>query len=327
MFATSINTGIRSITGPNTGIQVGESLAKLLSGISFIHSHIGDFRKDNNSDKWAYVVSGCLICKTEKRSNLITDEDDLIPNQPDTYITDILSNLSVAFSANDKFFSFGGKSSLNLLKQYLSSVNMDADTIRKICDVYNGINKNKLLPMPFKLHEICYIDTEHEGKQYKGQAIIESVKWCFNSSGKLVQSVNFKFLKSLGDDYKRRISLPISSYGVNFTVPSIEITLRTADIHRELIKISDFGFIKPIVVKEKDIQIALDNVGMYLINGDNAVMIGKWIRNDLRMYSSTNRYIDNLDSYKLLRDSSGFIGKHLKYIAAYRAYESKVVNF
>lgn len=277
-------------------LHAGKVLVDFLDRIDTTPTRIGEYSKRDEYGPVDLVVSGHYLHSLDDPSWLLTD-------------------ISTVLDASPKFNSAFDKSPIQLINNYCNKVGIPKDVSTEYAETIKKLNKNKILILPFKPHASCSIDYEDEmgNKHTKVQANIKILKWRTDKeTHKLVATIVFKTEK---DDRQRTI--PVTEYLKSFRLSSMDILAKDKGNDIEMISITDYGIIKPIVVKEAGAEYAIDGTYMYCtINGDTRI-VGKWnTAGDLEVNTPKNKS----KAFKKIIDNLPIIKNHKRYIAPYKLF-------
>lgn len=160
-----------------------------------------------------------------------------------------------------------------------------------------------------------YIPSNSIGnKSQERNVSIESVRYEVNrETGKIEAYI---ITKPVGTHPTKRVKASIEEYGVNILLDSIEGKHSVSNEIREFIRISRFGYIKPIKVNKgkAGYSIYIDNCFLYEEQDDEIKVIGFWNTNGISRLFTTDAQ-NKLKECKKLLDSLEYISQHRRYIA------------
>ncbi len=285
--------------------HLGSNLVNFINGIDVIETQIGEFRTNFKTNKIEYIVSGHSI------------ENSGSPSY-------ILSDLSTSIDASGKFISCGGKTPMQILKNYLDSLDIKDEVKESALATFKKFNSSKLLPIPLKPGSECQIVYEDaNGKQVKAQSKIFGIKWLSEkSSGKLRCTIFCSVEKvSYFDTIDKIVKIPITDYGDKISLPQIERMLKTSEIDRSFIKMTDVGFIKPILIKDDKYTLAIDNMYLYRVVDNRTFIVGVWSNGKIKEVQGGIEPISSSKAYKKLSNAFNYIEKHRRFIVPYGLFE------
>lgn len=283
-------------------LHAGKALVDFLERVDTTPTRMGEYSQRSKFGPVDLVVSGHMLYGLSDPSWLLTD-------------------ISTVLDASPKFNSAFDKSPIQLINNYCNKAGISKEVSADYAETIKKLNKNKLLILPFKPHTSCNIDYEDDrgNKHTKVQANIEALKWKTNNeTHKLVASIIFRPEK---DDKQQTI--PVTEYLRRFRLSSMDILAKDKGNEIEMISITDYGIIKPIVVKEAGAEYAIDGTYMYCtINGDTRI-IGKWnTAGDMEVTMTKNKS----KACKKIIDNLPIIKNHRRYIAPYKLFASNDIT-
>lgn len=285
----------------------GEALTKFLSNIRTIETNIGEYRKSYQVDLGNMIVTGVEVHQHQNN-------------------VDRLSPISSSLEVNYKFNSLYDKSPLQLLKYYLSISNIDRDEQSKLIERLRNIMNNKEIIYIFKVGEdvLCNIGTgskKHKDAKGSLECLVFDVNRDINKFETTLYISQTKLGKASGI-YK----FNIEDYGTKFKICGIEDALRSSNIDREVIRVSRFGYIKPIELQYKNSRLAIDCYGEYYVSRGKIYVVGRWVGNKLIEADKFKEFIKDNKMYKYLKKNFDYIQKHVNYIAPYKLVESNNIK-
>ena len=188
-----------------------------------------------------------------------------------------------------------------------------------------SVNSNKTIPTPFKPGtDVEVIYTEFGGKSNKIATNANLIKWTLDKSGVLRGII----IADVGrnEDGSSYAKLKLSEYGETWFLPNIERNLKTSDITREAIKMTDIGLILPVEVRSKDTAIAVDSQHMYINKNGMDFIIGDWTASGMKVYSEFSSKLTKDKAFKKMETYLKFIEKHRRFIIPYGLAEPNVIN-
>lgn len=285
--------------------HLGTNLVNFINGIDVIETAIGDFRENARTKKIEYIISGHIL---ENSSN-------------PTYI---LSDLSTSIDASGKFISCSGKTPQQILRAYLDTLDMPAEAKTNTMNTFKKFNSSKLLPVPLKPGSECEITyTDNNDKKVVRDARIGSINWNSDKESRKLKCTILCTVEKTGifDNGSKVIKIPITDYGDKIRLPQIERTLKSSEIDRDLIHMTDVGFIKPIEVADDKYKLAIDNSYLYRIVDSRVFVIGTWRNGKLVAIENGIEPIAKSKAYKKIHNALGYIDKHRRYIVPYGLFE------
>lgn len=291
-------------------LHMGYGLLTFIKGIDFIETQIGEFRENYKTNKIEYIVSGHVLESA---------------GEP-TYI---LSDLTTSIDASGKFIPFNGRSPQQILRSYLDSIGIASNIRDSALDTFRKLNSNKLLPFPLKPGAECEITyKDNAGKSNTTTCKIHNVRWSADrTSGKIKCLVVCAVDKNVTfETNSKMIPIPLTEYGHNIRLPQLERTLKSSEMDREILKMTDIGFIQPIEVMDDKYTLALDGLYLYRIIDNRIFMIGTWKGTKIVDYMNGMEPILKSKAYKRISNALGYIDRHRRFIAPYGLYESNKIK-
>lgn len=280
-------------------IHAGKALVDFLNRVDMIETRIGEYSSRTRGGDLDLVVYGHQLHELNSPSWL-------------------LGNISITLDASNKFKSVFDKTPVQIINNYCSDSGISNEEVKEIINKLTKLNKNKLIILPFKPHTVCNLTTE-DG-ELKDMAI-KYIRW---ETDKTTYKLNCVIcFHSEKDSNKQIYKFPVTDYIDKFRLSSLEIQAKSSGYDKSLIKITDYGIIKPIEIEDKGQIIAIDGSFVYsVINGATRV-VGYWDENDNLVF---NVDTGKSKAYKKIIDNTNFIKHHKKYMAPYMMYESNVVK-
>lgn len=283
-------------------LHAGKALVDFINRVDMIETRIGEYESSKRGGKLDLVTDGHLIFDVDSPNWLLTD-------------------INTTLDASSKFNSLFDKTAFQLANIYCTKIGMNKDEVTEVTNKITKINKNKLLVLPFKPHTQCNIYVDAEGNKHaKRDAKIRFIRWVTDKQTyKLICEIGFEVPSAPG---KTDCRILVTDYIDKFRLSSMDIQAKNNKQDDSLIKVTNYGMIKPIVVRDKNVDIAIDGTYMYCtINGDTRI-IGYWDAND-----KINITIDTKSkAINKIMDNINFIKNHKKYIAPYLIHEANVIT-
>lgn len=291
-------------------LHMGYGLLSFIKGIDFIETAIGEFREDYKSKKIEYIVSGHML---ENVGN-------------PTYI---LSDLTTSIDASGKFTSCDGKSPQQILRAYLDSIGIDNKVKESALDTFRKLNGNKLIPFPLKPGAECEITyKDNNGKTNNTSCKIQIIRWMTDrATGKIKCEVICAVDKNVAfETNSKMVSIPLTEYGHNIRLPQLERTLKSSEMDRDILQMTDIGFIRPIEVSDEKFVVALDSCFLYRVVDKRVFIIGAWRGNKLEDYNKGMDQVSKSKAYKKIANALSYIERHRRFIAPYGLYECNKID-
>jgi len=225
-----------------------------------------------------------------------------------------------------KFRGYNDKSVRSVLKTYIDK--SGCSNGNELLELLKKIEDNRAVLMPFKVKQICDVvhirkskKEEVNGKSIECRTTIESVKWAVNEEGIL----QCNLLVSMVDpDTSKKINLDIQDYGARFSLVDLERAKTKTGITDPLIKMTRFGYIKPIEIQSENNIVIIDNCSIYTRekSGYNLRVIGKW-ENGKIVYSEK---LNEVKLEKAISLNETYLSKHRRWIAPYGICDTHKVS-
>jgi hypothetical protein len=283
-------------------LHSGKALVDFITRVDMIDTRIGEYESREKGGVQDLVVSGHKIWDLGTPSFILT------------------SIANTTLDASPKFKNIYNKSVAQLAMAYCNSVGMSKDEINEITTKIQKLNKNKLLVLPFKPKTPCNVDVEIGGtKDKKKEGQITNIRWDTDpETFKLNCTVSFKTTSVTGE-YIQKYS--ITQYIDKFRLSSMEMHAKGEKHDKNLIKITNYGIFKPIVVKDGNKSIAIDGTYLYSSSNSDNRIIGYWDGDKLVVSKDVKS-----PALKKIMDNMTYIRNHKKYMAPYMLYEPNVVE-
>ena len=288
--------------GTLTEGQVGRALVRFVSGIETTETKIGEYSSRKLGTRPDLVFYGHQIY-------------DL--NSP----TWLLADISTILDGKNKFKGAFNKTAFQLASGYCKQAGMDEAESKEIINKLTKLNKNKCLAVPIKPHATCSIDYEANGKaEKKKDANVSYIKWVTDKQTyQLKCTVAFEVDNGMN---KSTVVMPITDYLDKFRLKQMDFQTKITKSNAHLLKMTDYGIIKPLVFKSRDTEIAVDGTYVYYKVGGLIQIIGYWDNQGKLVMNSSfkSQAIDKIVDNKVL------IANHRKYIAPYLLYEANEIE-
>ena len=283
-------------------LHLGKALVDFINRIDVTETRIGEYDSRKKGDPYDLVVYGHQLFEL---------------NSPTWILTDINTILDMS----DKFLTAYDKNAFQIANIYCKSCGMSAEDTKAVTDKIKAINKNKMLVLPFKPHTNCNIDIDVDGSsEKKKEATINYIKWVTDKeTHKIKCHLGFNVSNSV---LAQTTKIDIKDYINKFRLSQMEIQAKGAKHDKNLIKVTDYGIFKPILIKEGDIEVAIDGTYVYYNSGSDIHIIGFWNEKDELII---DKNIKNKAITKI-KDNTDYIKNHKKYIAPYLLYEPNIIE-
>lgn len=279
-------------------LHTATALADFVQRVDVTETKIGEYSSRKPGTKVDLVFSGHQLF-------------DL--NQPSWLLSDIKTT---TLDANSKFNSAYGKTIFQLLSLWARQNNVSDDIAKDVTEKLRGINKNKLLVLPFKPHTKCYVDYSVNEKRVAAE--ISNLKWTTNK-----QNYKLECMITFEVPNQKSLKLSITDYISKFKLERFDIQPKVTKNAVKLLKITDHGIFKPIVVKDRHLSVMLDGSYLYYEFNHETSIIGYW--NEYGTLTLLNNQLKS-NALKLIMDNIDVLKMHRKYIAPYMLYEENAIE-
>lgn len=288
--------------------QAGRALAQYLTHVDTVTSEIGEYREASRPGEEDLIVTGLQLEKL---------------NEP----IHMLSTLSVSLEVNGKFKNFMDKPPIQIIKQHLGSLGDDRKEYKHaLMDKFKGIASNKYMVIPFKPENECEVTIEDGTVIHRDiPSKIASVMWSMDRTTNMFQGKIITKLENIGKASKT-YRLTLDSYGTSFKIASIERCMKSSDIDRATVSMTRFGIIKPTVISDGSISLAIDGSNLYLLMNNEVIIIGKWSDSGELQETPVALSLSKHKAYKHLKHNLSYIEKHRRFIAPYGLVESSEIQ-
>lgn len=283
-------------------LHLGKALVNFIQGIDVTETKIGEYSSKNKNCAPDLVYHGHQLFDTSSPSWLLTD-------------------INTILDMSDKFLTAYDKNAFQIANMYCKHVGMSPEETKEITDRIKAINQNKVFVLPFKPKMSCNIDIKTEnGLERKKEAVISYIKWITDKeTHKIDCTIGFNITNSA---FASTTKMNIKEYIDRFRLSQMDIQAKGSKHDKELIKITDYGIFKPILIKEGNTGIAIDASYVYYIANGETHIIGFWNdRNELILDKNIKT-----KAVAKVRDNIDYIKKHKRYIAPYMLYEPNIVE-
>ena len=286
-------------------LNVGCNLAKFLREVDTIESKIGDISAGGDISSDSYIISGM---EYDRRKS----------------VADLLSSMSTSIDISQKFSSVFNKSATMLLNDYIKAV--DPTDGAELRDKLKKIEGNKLLLLPIKPDAMCEVlvptKNAKQDSAYKNTKVA-ILKWTSNiNTGKLECTI----ITDVIDTNRKRCKINIEDYGDKIKLTDIERSIASSEINKQMVKMTRFGYIKPVAVVAKDGSgIIIDNTYLYTIEGRNIKLAASWDNGD---FSGEELYegVKKTEVFKKVSKRFKYIWQHRRFIAPYGLSECNIIK-
>lgn len=286
----------------NCILHIGKALVDFIQRIDVTETRIGEYSSKVKGTAPDLVVYGHQLFDM---------------NSPSWILTDINTILDMS----DKFLSAYDKNAFQIANIYCKHIGMSAEDTKAVTDKIKAINKNLMLVLPFKPHANCEIDLTIDGTtEKKKEAQISYIKWITNKeTHKINCTVGFNVANSAMAQHTK---MDIKDYIDKFRLSQMEMAAKGSKHDKDLIKITDYGIFKPIVIKEGNATIAVDATYVYYTTNGETHIIGFWNDRDELVFDKSIK----TKAVNKIRDNLTYIKNHKKYMAPYMLFEPNVIE-
>lgn len=282
------------------GVKIGENIVNFVSGAETIRCKIGEFRKDS-SGKLNYVITG-FASETSDFSNPI---DILVPLSD--MCSQIKPKLESTIDVNPK----------QALDQYIAYMQFTKTIRDKAMDDFRLFNSNVILPTVVRPGAEVEIKFKgFDNKTHKKITNIKMVKWMLNKKTGILEAF---FIAAVGrdDTGNTHSKFLLSEYGDTWTLPSLEVGLKSAEVKHKAVKMNNLGLVAPLEVTDDNVTVAADGQHTYLNGPAGIIILGSFIGNTLKEDSRYTKGVADTPAMKELRASLPFLFRHRKFILPY----------
>ena len=285
-------------------LSVGERLATFLRESDVIRTRIGDI-ESSKSGADPLIVTGTSVYRDSSQSTLMKKASD------------------VSIPMEGRFNTYADKNARTILSEYVAKSNTEDG--KALMNRLRGIEENKLMLMPFKTGQICDVVHTREskrkdvdGKKIECRSVIECIKWAVMDNADKLQC---QMVVSMVDpDTGKKVRLSIVDYCDTFTIVDMERLHTKTKVEGNVIKMSKFGFIKPIQIDDDGTTVIIDNCSVYIstVASPELRVIGSWENNTIKL----KERIKNEKIDKAVTSNEDYIGKHRRWIVPYGLYDT-----
>lgn len=283
-------------------LHLGKSLVDFIQRIDVTETRIGEYDSRQKGTAPDLVVYGHQLFELSSPTWILTD-------------------INTILDMSDKFLTAYDKNAFQIANIYCKHAGMSPEDTKLVTDKIKAINKNKMLVLPFKPHASCEIDLTIDGNmEKKKEATINYIKWVTNKeTHKINCTIDFTLTNSA---LAQHTKMDIKDYIDKFRLSQMEMVAKGTKHDKNLIKITDYGIFKPILIKEGNTSIAIDATYVYYNANGETHIIGYWNdRDELVMDKSIKTKAVNK-----IRDNLVYIKNHKKYMAPYMLFEPNVIE-
>lgn len=283
-------------------VHTCKALINYLKNVDVSETHIGEFSSRVKGGKQDLIVSGHQVYG-------LTLE-----------VGSILTDISTTLDATRKFQNNSGRTVIQMLNASKNELGLTLEEAKHYADIISKINSNKIVIVPFKPETHCKVATP-KGYQSEMDGVITTIAWRTNKeTHKLEATVRFKPSKGSGNE--PTIVYKMSEYMDMFKIKALNTVDKGEKTDVNIIRMTDYGIIKPIEVRYKNSSIAIDNTYIYYTVDNITKIVGGWnLSGDLTI-------IDNVKGKHMtkIKENMSLIKSHRKYIAPYTLYETNTIE-
>jgi len=285
---------------------VGRRLATFLNEVDTVQTSIGEI--DNKYSKGTLIATGIKIYRDGTASTVLKELKD------------------ISIPMEQRFNGYNNKNVRLILREYINA--SGCNNGRELLTKLKEIEENKLVLMPFKVRQLCDVihirqsnNKEVNGEKVECRTEIQCVKWAIDDSGKL----HCALVTTINDpDSGKKIVLKLEDYEERFKLVNLERATVSGKTQEKIIRMTRFGFIKPIEINHKDNIIIIDNCSLYAKYKDEGDIreIANWSGNKVV-------YAEKIKDTKLeqfVNANVEYINKHRRWIAPYGLHETNKID-
>lgn len=275
---------------------IGKSIYTFLKHGMFVESSIGD------------VTKGSKHCGGDAFLKVIGMQSG------EGGIARLLGSISIPVEQVKVLNSFNGKSPFELLGKYMCESEELTEEAPKYMELLTKFITNKHLSQAIKLDRECELTLEDEGKSIKRVGRIASIEWRLDKeTGKMQCFIVAKLYQEFNET--RVIKVNITEYNKTLKLTDTQSGKKTPKHGNEIIKMSRFGYIKPIlIVNKKGNGIALDATTLYSVNSGVLKILGEWQLNSIDGTDKFDKFVGTPE-FEILQSNIDIINKHRRIIA------------
>lgn len=287
-------------------VRLGENIVKYVNNLDSIETSIGEFKTDKITKKKTLVVSGFEMENHASPINILTSIDNM------------------QMSLQSKLSDFMGITPLQMVNAYTEYKQVSKAVQIKAVDDLKKFCSNKILPTPIKPGMQVEIIVDNGDGDKRISTTIYMIRWLIDKpTGELIGYIVANTKEQYTEPYK---TLLMRDYGKTWFLPNIERNVKSLELSREAIKISNIGIIHPIKITDDTTTIALDGINMYInYNGTNFVA-GSWQNGELVENKEYVSKISSTKAYKKLKSIENYVEKHKRFIAPYGLLEPNTIK-
>ena len=267
-------------------IKVGRNIWNFIKNIECVDTKIGEMTHSNRGGDG--LISGHIECNKEAPIDLIFED---------------INGIDIS----GKFKAYNDRSAQWYIGKLLDYLGVTGENRDKLMSAVKRFNSNAKMPMMLKVGSVCNVINK-DGKKVE-KCTLHMVRWAVangNCSLQYIFTTDRKFIESGNstiivdsEEYQDRIFTSADN--------------QTSCLDKQLIKITNYGLVRPIEFSDGKVTIAIDSQNVYRIGSNGADVIGEWDGAKIKSVRSGLQAIKNSSAYEKMQ-------KHIKYINAYRKY-------
>lgn len=281
-------------------LHMGKALYDFANNVATTETKLGEFSSTERGGETDLIVSGHSIFTEGEPGYILTD-------------------INTTIDTSSRFKRVYNKSVMQMAKAYAEKAGIDKAESDVIVDKLTKINASKMLVVTLKPETECIVRlVSQDGTKYTKQGTISAVKWRTNTdNNKLECSVVISTSKHNGNSY----IVKLVDYLKTFYIASLSQTLGQNNMKNDIVQLTNYGFIKPIVVTHENAGYAVDGTYLYKIDKNVLDIVGKWnIHGKIDTHERTSKAL------KVITDNIDIINAHKAYMAPYLTYESNNIS-
>lgn len=282
-------------------LHSGKALVDFIQRVDMVETRIGEYSSRKKDTKPDLVVSGHQIYGSDSPSWLLTD-------------------ISTILDMSAKIEGVYDKTAVQVATIYCKHIGMEPDEIENVTNKIKAINKNKAFIIPFKPKTSCKVAVEYQKSTKREDAEISYVKWVTNKETHKIEC--FIGFAVKGAISTTNIKLPITDYMDKFKLSQMLMQSQGNKHDPSLIKVTDYGMIRPIEIEEGSAEIAIDGTYVYYTTMGETRIIGYWNKKDELVVDKTIKS----KAITKIKENERYIRNHKKYIAPYMMLEPNTIK-
>lgn len=288
-------------------VKFVRGLMTFLTKADFNKSCIGDIQdRRYGSGDGELVCSGLVMYSAENVGNIITPRDN----------TDMY---------DFQYDMLGEKSVYDVLKDYGEAFKdiLKEGLIDEMIEKLSLISKRRLLCQPVKTNAKCNVTWDNEGKVRNFESSVSSIQWYFNRENKRFEcKLLFPYrVNKLVESF----ATTLEDYGKTFYLLNMGMQYTNKKCMKDIVKMSDMSWVKPIFIKGDKSDIVIDNTSVYASKGDELEEIIRIGSDSKLLAKNIPSRLDGTREAKLLKDNWEYIMTHKRFIVPYGLSDSREV--